>query len=128
MATNINYTIPVDLTGWDVPNEFDTHFTWDYDDGRDSLLNLYAKGKEQQWDAQGRIDWSQDLDPENPMLLPDESNQIADTDVWRKLSAAISRRGRLPSSCTANRARWSAQRRSSSRCPISIRNSMPPPR
>jgi hypothetical protein len=44
---------------------------WEYEDGRDSLLKLYDKGKKNQWDAADRIDWSQNLDPENPMQMPD---------------------------------------------------------
>ena len=47
-------------------------FAWEYEDGRSKLLNLYEKGKKLQWNAQERIDWSQDLDPENPEGLPDE--------------------------------------------------------
>ena len=34
-----------------------------------------------QWDAEKRIDWSLDLDPENPMELPDESISIYGSDV-----------------------------------------------
>ncbi len=86
MATEINYVLPVDQTGWHVKSEFDTRFTWDYDDGRDGLLKLYDKGKKQQWDAAERIDWSIDLDPENPMGMPDESLGIMHTDVWRKMT------------------------------------------
>ena len=51
---------------WSVPGSFETTFRWEYQDGRDSLLKLYDKGKQRQWDADTRIDWSQDLDPENP--------------------------------------------------------------
>ena len=54
-------------------------------------MALYEKGKRQQWNAQERIDWSQDLDPENPMLLPDETISIAESDLWRKLSPAQTR-------------------------------------
>ena len=32
-----------------------------------ALLELYEKGKQQQWDASERLDWSLELDPENPM-------------------------------------------------------------
>ena len=39
-------------------------------------MNLYEKGKTQQWNTNTRIDWSQDLDPENPQELPDESVTI----------------------------------------------------
>jgi hypothetical protein len=72
-------------TEWTVKQDFDTTFRWEYADGREKLLNLYAKGKRLQWDADERIDWSQDLDPENPALLPDEVIPIHGSDVWRRL-------------------------------------------
>jgi hypothetical protein len=71
-----------------VPQQFDTHFRWEYQDGREKLLNLYAKGKRLQWDAEDRIDWSQDLDPENPEQLPDETIPIFGSDVWNRLTAS----------------------------------------
>ena len=84
MVTKINYQLPVEQTGWEVGSEFDTVLKWDYDSGRDELLNLYDKGKKQQWDAADRIDWSQDLDPENPMGLPDAAISIAQHPIWTK--------------------------------------------
>ena len=60
---------------------------WEYEDGRDSLLNLYDKGKKNQWDAADRIDWSQDLDPENPMQMPEHVIAIFGTPMWDKLNA-----------------------------------------
>ena len=71
MSSTYRYQIPVTQTQWTVDSRTETGFTWEYDDGRESLLKLYAKGKAQQWDAADRIDWSQDLDPENPQGLPD---------------------------------------------------------
>ncbi|MFP8874870.1 MAG: ferritin-like domain-containing protein, partial [Myxococcota bacterium] len=75
MSSHDRYSMPSE-TDWKVPRQFDTSFRWEYDDGRDSLLQLYKKGKKLQWDADERIDWSQDLDPENPEELPDESIPI----------------------------------------------------
>ena len=75
MSSHDRYSMPSE-TDWKVPGQFDTSFRWEYDDGRDSLLQLYKKGKKLQWDADERIDWSQDLDPENPEELPDESIPI----------------------------------------------------
>ena len=66
MSTESHYVSKLDTLDWQVAQEFETNFRWEYDDGRESLLNLYRKGKRQQWDAAERIDWSQDLDPENP--------------------------------------------------------------
>jgi P-aminobenzoate N-oxygenase AurF len=73
---------------WSVPGSFETTFRWEYQDGRDSLLKLYAKGKAKQWDVDSRIDWSQDLDPENPEQLPDESIPIFGSPVYERLTAA----------------------------------------
>jgi para-aminobenzoate N-oxygenase AurF len=69
-----------------VPNAFQTVFRWEYEDGRDALLSLYEKGKRLQWNSATRIDWSQDLDPENPQELPDESIAIFGSDVWNRLT------------------------------------------
>jgi hypothetical protein len=71
-----------------VPQDFQTHFRWEYEDGREKLLNLYAKGKRLQWDAAERIDWSQDLDPENPEQLPDRTVPIFGSGVWNRLTPA----------------------------------------
>ena len=67
-------------------NRQHTSFSWDYDYGRAELLALYEKGKRQQWDARERIDWSSELDPDNPMQLPDETITLCGSDLWRKLS------------------------------------------
>ncbi len=88
MATTDRYAIPVSSPDWAVPGSFDTNFRWEYQDGRESLLRLYQKGKDRQWDASTRIDWSQDLDPENPEQLPDETIPIHDWEGFRRLTAA----------------------------------------
>ncbi|HLK11927.1 MAG TPA: ferritin-like domain-containing protein [Candidatus Binatia bacterium] len=88
MSTTLRYAIPAEQTAWEVPESFSTVFRWEYEDGRDALLNLYEKGKNLQWNANTRIDWSQDLDPENPQQLPDESIQIFGSPVWARLTAA----------------------------------------
>ena len=61
-------------------------YTWEYDDNRAGLLQLYSKGNQQQWDAAERIDWSLDLDPENPMMLDDRVIPIFGTDVWSRMT------------------------------------------
>lgn len=86
MTTEFRYTIPVESTDWTIDGEIDTRFRWEYEDGREDLLKLYDKGKQQQWDASERIDWSQDIDPENPMMLADQSVQIFGSDVWNKMT------------------------------------------
>jgi P-aminobenzoate N-oxygenase AurF len=86
MSTESRYVLPVGDLEWQVTAPFTTEFTWEYDDGRADLLALYEKGKRQQWNATSRIDWSADLDPENPMLLPDETMSLYGSDLWRGLS------------------------------------------
>jgi hypothetical protein len=86
MSTRFRYTLPVEQTGWTVEAQTETQFTWEYEDGRDKLLTLYDKGKKQQWDAAERIDWSSDLDPENPMGLDDRSVQIHGSPIWDRLT------------------------------------------
>jgi hypothetical protein len=88
MATMDRYAAPADGDRWDVAQKFPTAFRWEYADGRDSLLKLYAKGKQRQWDAETRIDWSLDLDPENPEQLPDESIPIFGSAVFQRLTNA----------------------------------------
>jgi hypothetical protein len=85
MATEDRYPFAIESTRWDVPGQFDTTFRWEYEHGRPAMEGLYAKAKRLQWDADQRIDWSQDLDPENPMELPDESVLIFGSPVWEKL-------------------------------------------
>ena len=86
MSTEDRYPFPIDTTRWDVPGAFETTFRWEYENARPSLAGLYAKGKRLQWDADRRIDWSQDLDPENPMELPDEQLSIFGSPVWERMT------------------------------------------
>jgi len=92
MSTMYRYTLPVEQTKWKFDGKTETCFTWEYDDQRASLLQLYDKGKKQQWDAAERIDWSLDLDPENPMMLDDRVIPIFGTDIWKRMTE-----GRAPS-------------------------------
>jgi hypothetical protein len=86
MTTFDRYAMP-SRTDWQVPSEFETEFSWEYDAGQAELLRLYRKGKKLQWDAADRIDWSQDLDPENPEGLPDDSIPIFGWDGFARLTA-----------------------------------------
>jgi hypothetical protein len=87
MTTERRYACPTDALEWKIPGQFDTAFEWEYENGRDALLKLYEKGKNLQWNTNVRIDWSQNLDPENPQELPDEGIAIFGSDVWNRLSA-----------------------------------------
>jgi hypothetical protein len=86
MATMYRYQLPVEQTGWTMAGETQTAFTWEYEDEREKLLALYDKGKKQQWDAAERIDWSQDLDPENPQEIDDRLIPIFGSPIWEKLT------------------------------------------
>jgi hypothetical protein len=86
MSTMYRYALPVELTEWKFEGLTETRFTWEYEDEREALLALYDKGKKQQWDAARRIDWSQNLDPENPMQLDDRMIPIYGSSVWNRLT------------------------------------------
>src|SRR6202040_2220017 len=94
MSTTYRYVLPVEQTEWKFDGNTETCFTWEYDEPREALLQLYAKGKKQQWDAAERIDWSLDLDPENPMMLDDRVVHIYGTDLWNRMNEQERRRVR----------------------------------
>ena len=100
MSTMYRYTLPVEQTKWKFDGKTETCFTWEYDDQRAALLQLYDKGKKQQWDAAERIDWSLDLDPENPQELPDEQISIFGSDIWNKMTKQERER------CNAETSAW----------------------
>lgn len=85
MSSQFLYQLPVEQTGWKIEGQTETAFTWEYEDGSAELLQLYAKGKKQQWDAATRLDWSQDVDPDNPMGMDDRSIAIYGTELWNKM-------------------------------------------
>ncbi|HEY1426029.1 MAG TPA: ferritin-like domain-containing protein [Caulobacteraceae bacterium] len=71
---------------WSVPQDFDVTFNWDYDEGRATMMGLYRKGVEMQWNAETRIDWSQELDEDNPEQLPEEMLPISGMADYEKMS------------------------------------------
>jgi hypothetical protein len=80
------YALPVDQTQWSVAGAGSTTvFNWVYDEGRDKLLGLYEKGKNKQWNANERIDWSQEVDLSNPLGFPDYFIPIYGSPTWEKL-------------------------------------------
>jgi len=85
MSTTYIYRLPVEQTQWKVDGETTTSFTWEYEDGSEELLRLYSKGKKQQWDAAERLDWTLDVDPDNPMGTPDQVVAIYGTPLWNRL-------------------------------------------
>src|SRR5436190_21203013 len=86
MAQQFKYIVPIEETHWKFPASGEVAFTWDYDTRSEDLLKLYSKGKQEQWDADKRIDWSLPVDPEDPMQMADEVVPLYGTDLWKKLS------------------------------------------
>ena len=80
-----HYTLPVEETKWEVPSGNTTIFNWEYDESRDRLLTLYEKGKEKQWNAQTRLDWSIEVDPGSASNAPDYYIPIYGSDMWEAL-------------------------------------------
>ncbi len=85
MSTRDLYTVPPGQPGWEVPMSGSSRFSWEYDEGRQRLLNLYQKGKDKQWDAVRRIDWGLEVDPYDVLGVPDESLAIYGTKYWDML-------------------------------------------
>ncbi|RJL32063.1 ferritin-like domain-containing protein [Bailinhaonella thermotolerans] len=86
MSTYDRYVSPVEPGTWDVPMAGSARFTWEYDDGRQRLLDLYQKGKDKQWDAQKRIDWDLEVVPTNVVGLPEEFNPLHGSRVWDRMT------------------------------------------
>ncbi|MGH2662827.1 MAG: ferritin-like domain-containing protein [Actinomycetota bacterium] len=80
------YTLPVDQTKWEVASGNTTIFNWEYDQTRDRLLTLYEKGKEKQWNATTRLDWSVDVDPTSNTNTPDYYLPIFGSEIWEKMN------------------------------------------
>src|SRR5690348_1799770 len=85
MSTRM-YTLPVEQTQWSVNSPATTIFNWEYDEGREKLLNLYEKGKNKQWNTNTRLDWSQEINLENPLGMPDEYGSLYGTPMWDRLN------------------------------------------
>jgi hypothetical protein len=51
------------------------------------MMGLYRKGVEMQWNAETRIDWTQELDEENPEQLPEEMLPISGMPEYERMSA-----------------------------------------
>jgi len=63
----------------------DVAYNWEYDATRQKLMRLYANAKRDQWDADKRLNWNEDVDP-FAGLLPDEGIGIFGTPMWEKLT------------------------------------------
>jgi hypothetical protein len=82
------YATPVPDGTWDIPASGAARFSWEYDEGRSRLLDLYQRGKDKQWDAVKRIDWDVPVDPANVMATPDEFCPIYGSRQWDVLNQA----------------------------------------
>src|SRR5829696_6773721 len=71
---------------WDVPSPITTTFDFDYTGGRDQLLRLYDKGTRRQWIGSDRLDWSLEIDPMDPLGMPDEMHTLFGTPWWEKMT------------------------------------------
>ncbi|MEU3877697.1 MULTISPECIES: diiron oxygenase [Streptomyces] len=80
------YTHPPAGPVWEVPAAGAARFSWDYDEGRERLLALYQKGKDKQWDSTKRIAWDTEVDPYDPLGVPDENLTVFGTPYWEKMS------------------------------------------
>src|SRR5580658_10278281 len=69
---------------WGIESPATTVFDFDYTDGRDQLLRLYDKGTRRQWIGSDRLDWSLDVDPANPVLMPDDIHPLFGTPWWEE--------------------------------------------
>ena len=101
MSTYDKYAIPTEREVWSIPLAGDCRFTWEYEDGRDKLLALYQKGKDKQWDAAKRIDWSLPIDPDKPLGLPPETAPIYGSRTFEKIKDDDKEMGRLARHLTA---------------------------
>ncbi|MFF4601468.1 ferritin-like domain-containing protein [Streptomyces sp. NPDC001339] len=86
MSTRERYVQDPGDSLWKVPASGAARFNWEYDEGRERLLALYQKGKDKQWDANLRIDWDLEVDPQDPLGTPDESVSLYGTKYWPKLT------------------------------------------
>ena len=88
MSTYDIYASPVAEGTWDVPAAGAARFSWEYDSGRQQLLDLYQRGKDKQWDATKRIDWALPVNPVSVMETGDELVPIYGSHQWEKLNRA----------------------------------------
>jgi hypothetical protein len=88
VSTYDMYSSPVSTETWDVPAAGAARFSWEYDAGRERLLDLYQRGKDKQWDATKRIDWAQPVNPFDVMENGETLNPIYGSRQWEKLNQA----------------------------------------
>jgi len=89
-----------------VPQDFDVAFNWDYDEGRATMMVSTARVSRCQWDAETRIDWTQETGRRQSRTAAEEMLPISGMAQYESCrarknprSAATSRAGRSASSC-----------------------------
>lgn len=82
------FAFDADADHLDVESPSTTVFDFDYTDGREQLLRLYDKGTRRQWIGADRLDWSLDVDPDNPLGMPDEIHPLFGSPWWEKMDDA----------------------------------------
>ncbi|PPK46416.1 para-aminobenzoate N-oxygenase AurF [Trinickia symbiotica] len=80
------HTPDIEQIRWAMP--VDALMSTDYELRELALNNLYEKAKAAQWDVAKDIDWSTELDADNPLGMPDPTLLIYGTQLWDKLDAA----------------------------------------
>jgi len=70
----------------DIESPTTTIFDFDYTAARDQLLRLYDKGTRRQWIGSDRLDWSLEIDLDNPVGMPDEINPLHGSPWWDKMN------------------------------------------
>lgn len=88
MSTYDHYASPVPAGTWDLAAAGSARFSWEYDNGRGRLLDLYQRGKDKQWDGAKRIDWSLPVNPSRVMEQSDDLIPIYGSRQWDKLNPA----------------------------------------
>lgn len=74
---------------WRLPLNDEMVFDWAYESQTPQIQKLYAKSKHAQWDASERIDWQQNLDPENPFGYDDRLMPFSGTAAWAKATSKV---------------------------------------
>src|SRR4029079_10054349 len=70
----------------DVESPSTTIFDFEYTDGREQLLRLYDKGTRRQAIGEDRLAWALDVDPDNPLGMPDEVHPMFGSPWWEKMN------------------------------------------
>ena len=85
MSGTRNYAAVSARNNWAFSTTSETLFSWQYQDSRDQLLNLYQKGKDKQWDGARRIDWLIEVDPSDALGTPEHDLALYGSRQWDKL-------------------------------------------